>query len=409
MSSKVLIAGGGIGGLAAALACAQAGLAVQLFEKTPEFDSIGAGIQLGPNVTRILHKWGLAAHLKSQAVFPGNLYVRDAEAGQVLGQLRLGEAALHRYGSPYATVHRADLQAVLLQAVAQCPSVEIHRGVAVDSFTPHAAPEAGVDVVLSGGASPPESTRGDVLIGADGLWSKVRSQLLKDGAPLPTGHVALRALVAQKDLPPSVPSQDITVWLGHNMHVVYYPVRHPTQAGEWLNVVVILEGTLAHAVEAWDCEFERGNLLKLLKNKHSALQNILQSIAHWQAWSLHRRAPMASAAEHAQGRVALLGDAAHPMLPYLAQGAGMAIEDAVELGRCLVRPASGEINLGAALQTYANARWQRNARVQRRSLRNAQIFHATGLTRSLRNLAMKLGGERLLDVPWLYGEGQVRK
>ncbi len=403
MNPKVLIAGGGIGGLAAALACARAGLAVQLFEKTTEFEPIGAGIQLGPNVTRILRAWGLDTALKTYAEFPGQLCVRDSESGQSLGQLRLGDAALRRYGAPYATVHRADLHALLLQALAQYPTVTIHRGAVVESFTDRDAPDEGVEVALSGLALPLAAAAGDVLIGADGLWSKVRGQLLNDGAPLPTGHVALRALVAQDDLPLTIQTRDITVWLGHNMHVVTYPVQHPTREGEWLNVVVILEGTLAQAAEGWSHTFENRNLLNALENKHIQLQNLLQSTLHWQAWHLHRRPPMASAADHARGRVALLGDAAHPMLPYLAQGAGMAIEDAAELGACLAKHASNGQHVSAALQHYARARWQRNARVQRRSLRNAKIFHATGLTRWGRNVGMALLGERLLDVPWLYG------
>lgn len=396
-----MIAGGGIGGLAAALACARAGFAVQVFEKSPAFDDIGAGVQLGPNVTRILHAWGLADALKACAVFPENLWARDAVDGQVLGQLRLGAAVRQRYGSPYATVHRADLHAVLLQALRPFPLVEVQRGTAVESFSGNGAGSGGIELAVTHSGLAQEAVRGDLLVGADGLWSKVRNQLLADGPAKATGHVALRALVAQKDLPQSLQSRDISVWLGRQMHVVHYPVR----GGEWLNVVVILEGELANATEAadgWNHNFDKKILLKKLSAERGSLQNLLQSIEHWQAWPLSQRAPMASAAEHAKGRVALLGDAAHPMLPYMAQGAGMAIEDAAELGRCLVAQPSTAIGVSTALQHYAGARWQRNARVQKRSQRNAKIFHATGLLRWGRNVSMKLLGERLLDVPWLY-------
>ncbi len=398
MCLKVLIAGGGIGGLAAALACAQAGFAVQVFEKSPAFDDIGAGVQLGPNVTRILNAWGLADALKACAAFPENLWARDAVDGQVLGQLRLGTTVQQRYGSAYATVHRADLHGVLLQALKKFPAVDVQRGTAVDSFNGNHAGDGEIGLTLSGPDLTQQTAAGDLLVGADGLWSKVRNQLLGDGPPQATGHIALRALVAQKDLPYSLQSHDITVWLGRQMHVVHYPVR----GGDWLNVVVLLEGELAHGAESWNHAVDANFLLKVMHSTHGPLQNLLHSIEHWQAWPLSQRTPMASAAEHAKGRVALLGDAAHPMLPYMAQGAGMAIEDAAELVRCLAAQSSTANGVSTALQHYARARWQRNARVQSRSQRNAQIFHATGLVRWGRNVSMKLLGERLLDVPWLY-------
>ncbi len=386
---KVLIAGGGIGGLAAALACSRAGCQATVFEKTPSFEPIGAGIQLGPNVTRILHGWGLTGELKALAVAPEHLRVLDAASGHLLGQLRLGQASLQRYGSPYLTIHRADLHALLLTALAQFPASKVHTGRAIESFTQS---DEGVSVTFPGG----DTLHGDLLAGADGLWSRVRQQLLADGPPQRTGHVALRALVPQQALPPSLRSQDISVWLGPRMHFVQYPVR----GGEWLNLVLILEGSAGDGHDGWNQSFDGELLRKQMPNMCGPLQNMLQAAEAWQAWPLCRRAPVQRAQELAQGRVALLGDAAHPMLPYMAQGAGMAIEDSACLANSL---AQAPQDAPLAVSQYAAARWQRNARVQKRSMRNGRIFHASGALRLARNVVMKLMGERLLDVPWLYG------
>ena len=394
---RVLIAGAGIGGLAAALACSRGGHAVQVFERAPKIEEIGAGIQLGPNLTRVLKGWGLGEALNAVAAFPNSLQVRDAESGAHLGQLRLGNTALQRYGAPYATVHRADLHALLLDALKPHTHCQIQLGAGVDSFTQN---DSGVNVEITAAApfQQRQTAQGDLLVGADGLWSSVRQQLLGDGAPQSTSHVAMRAMIAQKDLPSALRSNDITVWLGPNMHVVHYPVS----GGEWLNLVLIRGGMLAGAADGWNQGVHDKTLLMPTNINNSLLQNLLQAVDHWQTWSLYLRAPMHGARQHAQGRVALLGDAAHPMLPYLAQGAGMAIEDAAELSRCLPIDASAAVGVTAALQRYAQARWQRNARVQARAIRNGRIFHASGLTRWGRDVAMKILGERLLDLPWLY-------
>jgi len=386
--NSVLISGGGIGGLAAALACARAGSQVELFERAPEFSEVGAGIQLGPNVVAVLHGWGLRDALAGVAAFPERLQVRCATSGAELGVSRLGPVTLARYGSPYVTIHRADMHALLLAAVRQQSSVRINVASAVTRFEQH---DDGVTLHTDDGGE----ARGDVLVGADGLWSRVRQQLLHDGTPHATGHLAYRAMVAQHDLPERLRSQQITAWLGPKLHVVQYPVR----GGEWLNVVAIVHGRTQGDPQNWDHSANAAELRRAMAATCAPLQDLIQAIEHWRLWALSIRSPMRGAQEQAQGRVALLGDAAHPMVPYLAQGAGMAIEDAHCLGQAL---ASHGLAVPAALQHYAASRWQRNARVQAGAIRNGRVFHATGLVRWGRDAAMKLLGERLLDMPWLY-------
>ena len=395
MKNSILIAGGGIGGLAAALACARQGLPVQLLERAAQLSEVGAGIQIGPNVTRILQAWGLGNALVQVAAFPKRLQARDARTGQVLGSLRLGERAQALYGAPYATIHRADLQGLLHEAV-QRAGVAMHLGHAVTGW------QESVDGLEVHSAEGPR-WQADALIGADGVWSTVRQKLLGDAPARFTGHLAYRALVAQADLPAHLRSHEVTVWMGPRLHVVHYPVR----GGEWLNLVAIVHGAKPEHADVWDATGHAQALMQAMGAVSGAvghdLHERLASVPAWRQWALHDRAPVTSAREMAQGRVALLGDAAHPMRPYLAQGAGMAIEDAQVLAQCL---AQGAGRTADRLQAYAALRWARNARVQARAIRNGRIFHAQGLVAMGRNLSMRLMGERVMDVPWLYGQGK---
>lgn len=398
-TQQAVIAGGGIGGLAAALAMSRAGWEVRLFERAAAFSEVGAGIQLGPNVASVLHGWGLAAALDAVAAFPQRLQVRDAASGQLLAELPLGDAMVRRYGAPYLTVHRADLQALLLRAVQQHTDVRLHLERPLRSFGQN------VQAVMVQADGGPE-IECDALIGADGLWSSVRQQLLGDGLPARTGHVAFRAMALQSMLPEPLRSQQITVWLGPRMHVVQYPVR----AGEWLNVVAIVQGEAPGEEDPWNhgvSTSDLDELARVLVGSCTALRDLLHALGGWQRWALHDRRPMQGTNQHAVGRVALLGDAAHPMRPYLAQGAGMAIEDAAGLGHALARALDPAFDVPLMLQRYALSRWQRNARVQARALRNGQIFHADGLLRWGRDVALRLLGEKLLDLPWLYGAAPI--
>ena len=386
----MVIVGGGIGGLAAALAAARAGRAVQLLEQAGAFAEIGAGVQLGPNAVRVLEGWGLIDALRSVAAFPERLEVRNALSAQTLGVLPLGERTVARYGAAHATVARSDLHGLLLQAV-QGHGVPLQLNVVLTEVSQTIE---GVQLRTASG----QTLATPLLIGADGLWSRVRQHLLHDSPPRATGHLAFRAMVKQSALPALVRSQVVTAWLGPKFHVVQYPVR----GGEWLNVVVIVQGHTPGDPTSWDHSANAQELRARLADAQAPLLDLIHAIDEWRLWPLYDRAPMASAREQAQGRIALLGDAAHPMRPYLAQGAGMAIEDAQQLAASLQAHAD---DVPAALAHYGYMRWQRNARVQARAIRNGEIFHLRGPMRLGRDVALKLLGARLLDMPWLYGYG----
>ena len=385
---KVLVVGGGIGGLATALACGARGLPVQLIEKKATLSEVGAGIQLSPNVVRLLEGWGLRSGLDAVACFPPLLQVRSAQSAALLGQLSLGARAVRRYGARYATIARVDLQNLLLHAVQAQGSTQLllNNALQLVSQDTHA-----VQVTTTDG----HQRRANVVIGADGLWSHVRDFVRTDAQPRFSGHLAYRAMVPQAALPLALRSEVITAWLGPRVHAVQYPVH----GGQWLNVVVIVEGPSPQDIHHWDHEANARDLHTHMDGTASALQDLVAAIKVWRLWPLNGLPHLRSAKELAFGRIALMGDAAHPMLPYLAQGAGMAIEDAAALADVL---AQSDVGDAAALERYAQNRWRRNARVQARAQRNGEIFHATGLQRWGRDTAMQVLGQRLLDVPWLY-------
>ena len=378
MNQQVIVAGGGIGGLACALALARAGVRSVLLEQADAFGEVGAGLQLGPNAVRVLAEWGLMDALQACAAFPEALRVRDAHRANQLGHLRLGAMALARHGQHYATLHRADLHGLLLAAVQRRPEVQLRLGARLSSFESTAS---GVQVALDNG----ETLTGDALIGCDGLWSRVRAGLLGEQPVRATGHLAYRGMVRAVDLPVPLRANLITAWLGPRMHVVHYPVKQ----GDWINLVAVVHGALAPGDDPQ------------VGPACGELMAMVAAVPEWSLWPLNDRAPLRGAHEHAQGRVALLGDAAHPMRPYFAQGAAMAIEDAWTLGRLWQARKKGT-DWPALLADFAQARWQRNARVQQHAQRNGVVFHASGLLRWGRDTAMSMLGERLLDNTWLY-------
>jgi salicylate hydroxylase len=295
----------------------------------------------------------------------------------------LGERAERLYGAPYACIHRADLHQILLDAVqARGVSLLLNQRLA--------------RVQLDGEQVKAQTEQGQVLqpallVGADGLWSRSRQALGLTESPRFSGHLAYRGLIP---LPAPVAQPQVTVWMGPRLHIVHYPV----QAGRALNVVAIVHGALPPNPQDWDHAAHAAHLLQALGPLCRPLQQTLQAVPHWRLWALNDRPPLTSAAQMGQGTVALLGDAAHPMRPYLAQGAGMAIEDAQVLAQCW----SGAATVAQGVQRYAEQRWSRNARVQAGAIRNGRIFHAQGPVSWGRNLAMGMLGAKVMDVPWLY-------
>lgn len=398
MSLQVLIVGGGIGGLATALALGRSGHRVEVLEQAPRLAEFGAGIQLGPNAVRRLRALGVEEAVKQVAARPTQLCVRSARTGQELARMRFDAARTRRYGAPYLCVHRADLHEVLRTALvgdAGASQVALRTGVQVSRIATR-----GDERVCA--ATDTHAWEADGLVGADGVWGSTRAQVIDaDTAPHRTGHTAWRALVPQGSLPQALRSDRIQVWLGARVHVVAYPVR----AGDFLNLVVLAEAALPTGASAdardWDQAASLGTLQEATGPAGAAgLRALLEAVPAWRAWTLHDRAPLTGPAQMARDRIALLGDAAHPMLPYLAQGAGMAIEDAATLAEQLSGANAAQVP--AAFASYAEQRWARNGRVQARARRNARIFHATGLLRLGRDLTLRAGGAKVLDVPWLY-------
>ncbi|QOF80038.1 FAD-dependent monooxygenase [Variovorax sp. 38R] len=393
MPAHILVAGGGIGGLATALALSRAKHRADVFEQAADFGEIGAGVQLGPNATRRLQQLDLGRGLAAIAARPDALVVHSAGSGAELARMPLGDAMQQRYGAPYCCVHRADLHTLLLDAVRAQGTGSLVTAARIRQV------ETSDDLVCVS-STDARAWEGEALVGADGLWSLVRAQLESESAEAPprvTGHTAWRALVRQADLPAALRRSRVDVWLGPRLHAVAYPVR----AGDALNVVVIAESAPAGDARDWDQASSLVALKQAMGRSCAGLQALLDAMPSWRAWTLSDRAPVAGPADMAHERVALVGDAAHPMVPYLAQGAGMAIEDAVALAHALGDTSA--LGVPAAFARYAESRWERNAQVQARARRNGEIFHATGAVRFGRDMAMRVLGSRLLDQPWLYG------
>jgi salicylate hydroxylase len=389
-SRTVIIAGAGIGGLVAALALVQHGLRVVLFEQAQRLEEVGAGIQLSPNASRILMSLGLEPLLRPFIVTPAELMVMHARTARVLARARLGDVAEKRYGSPYWVIHRGDLQSVLVDLVAGTPDISLHLGTTVEDFASH---RHGVTVATASSLGAAEE-RGLALICADGLWSNLRRRLGHRGEPRFARYTAWRALVAAGALGPDAAAPRIQLWLGRHAHVVHYPVR----GGSLVNVVAIIRDDWREA--GWSAPGERSEILARYPPGvwPASVRAVLAAAENWRKWALFDRAPLAS---WGKGAVTLLGDAAHPMLPYLAQGAATAIEDAAVLARRLSdTPAEPE----RALRLYENERYRRTARIQRAARRNGMIYHMGGAEALLHALALvAMRGRGLLArYDWLY-------
>ena len=394
---EILLVGGGIGGLATALALGQGGVATQLFEQSPAFTEVGAGIGLGPNAVRRLQTWGVWEALQAKGFVPSQLEVMDAQDGRQLGCLPMATAFEQRYGAPYLTIHRADLHQVLSDAVNAQGLSALHLGHRLQDAKADASCVKTQWLAADGQAVWHQS---QAMVGADGISSKMREIAWPSQQLQASGHWAYRTLLPRHVLPAGWRSDAMGLWLGPRLHLVHYPVR----GGEWLNVVVLVETNDASQTPGWDCQRSAAqtadDLNQALQGCCSRLQDLVRMSESWRAWALFDRHPLQSADDMSRGRLTLLGDAAHPMLPYLAQGAGMAIEDADALAQCWSQ--AGQ-SVEQRLQDYAQARWQRVAKVQARARRNARLFHASGLLAWGRDAAMRWGGAAVMDMPWLYG------
>lgn len=392
MKPNVVVAGAGIAGLGAALACGRAIPSAQItvLEQAEAFGEVGAGLQLGPNAVRVLDDWGLTLGLQQVAVFPDELRVRDAATGRLLSGMELGARARQRYGQPYATLHRADLHALLLRAVQARGQTESRLRHRVQTLEHE---QASVLLQCDNGWS----AQADMLLGCDGGRSRVRELLLGDGALTFSGDLAYRGLIPMDDLPSGMRQNRVTAWLAPRFHAVQYPIR----GGALMNVVVVIEGPLPPpGASEWDHVAHATDLQLAVGDTANELGTLLEAVPSWRLWPLNVRPAMRGPNEHGRGRVALLGDAAHPTRPYLAQGAAMALEDAWTLGHLLTpRPVADWTD---TLQGWAKWRWRRNAWVQSKSQRNGKVFHLAGALRVARDLTMRLAGEALLDQPFLY-------
>ena len=385
----VLIAGGGIGGLTAALCLGRQGCEVSLFEQTPEFGEVGAGIQLSPNCTRVLHHLGLEGSLRARAFLPEGTQFRDRRSGKVITESALGNEVVERHGLPYYHIHRGDLLRVLVEAAEQAPNIELHSGAPVRSFSQD---DNGVKLSVADAVH-----EGDLLVGADGIHSAVRASLWGDQQPRFTGNVAWRALVPVGRLPDGLIRPMSTVWWGPHKHFVHYYVR----GGDLVNCVCVVEKE-GWEVESWTELGEYSELKSDFAGWHDDIQKLIDSADKDSLfkWALYDRAPMSRWGE---GRVTLLGDACHPTLPFMAQGAAMAIEDSAVLAGCLAQGT----DIPASLQRYEDLRRERTAEVQNGSRRNATVFHLTGIKAWLRNRAAGSARGRTMERLFSYNALEV--
>ena len=396
-SNTVLVAGGGIGGLTAALCFATRGFAVHVFEQAATFGEVGAGIQLSPNCTRVLHGLGLESALRRVAFLPEGTQMRDWKTGRMITTNPLGRDTERTYGFPYYHVHRVDLMNVLVEHARAQPNVRLHTHARCDGVS-----QTGEGVELqveraqgsrSGDRSHTlgaERVRGAFLIGADGIHSAIRAQLFGVEAPRFTGNVAWRALVPVERLPKELVHPVASVWMGPGKHFVHYYVR----SGTLVNCVCVIEKD-GWEIESWTQRGDHGELARDFSGWHPTVRALIDNmdVDACYKWALFDRQPMP---RWGDARVTLLGDACHPTLPFMAQGAAMAIEDAAVLAGCI----GSADDPAEALVRYESLRRTRTARIQLGSRANAKLFHLRPPYSWMRNRA--LGRARRNVTDWVF-------
>jgi salicylate hydroxylase len=381
----ILVAGGGIGGLTAAYALARKGFPVRVLEQAPEFKEIGAGIQLGPNIFRALDQIGLKEAVLADAHRPPGMEMRCALSGELVTRIPLDGRFVERFGQPYAVTHRTDIHAAFLKACREnnLVTLETHR-----SVEGYEEDDDGVTLILHSG----ERIQGRALIGCDGVWSKIRDRIVGDGRPRVSGHIAYRAVLEKAEVPQDLWRPDVVLWAGPRTHLVHYPLRR----GELYNLVAVFHSDRYE--EGWNAEADASELWAHFNGQRPEVLRMLERIETWRMWVLCDREPVK---EWSKRRVTLLGDAAHPMLQYLAQGACMATEDAV----CLAEKVAEEPDdLPAAFHAYVQERYLRTARVQIMARIYGDFYHARGPAAELRNqmLGPRTPEQSYEGVAWLY-------
>jgi salicylate hydroxylase len=381
---EILIAGGGIGGLAAALALALKGRRVRVLEKAAEFGEIGYGIQMGPNVGRMLERLGVLASLEPASFFPEALIFGDALTNEELSRISLGKAFVARYGYRYFVIHRRDLLGGLLQACRQRAEIVLTPAHGLKAFEKK---KDAVLVTCENGAE----FEAEALVGADGLWSPTRQAVIGDGAPRMAGHYVYRGVVPFEQIADKSRMNAMTIWGGPDMHMVQYRLEGGAVMN---NVATICSRRIRRGEPNPGAPDE---LEEIFSRCHATVRDNLRYVSRERNWVLHDRD---SATNWSDGRVTLLGDAAHPTLQYLAQGAQMAIEDAVVLAE---KVAAAGRDYAAAFLAYQGERKNRTARVVQTSRFFGEVLHADGGARELRNeLARARDPDHPWEVDWLY-------
>lgn len=385
----ILIAGAGIAGLATALALARNGQRTIILERRQVLSEAGAGIQIGPNGMRILAALEVDRALEPLAGKPQSIVVASGASGRILTELPLGRYVVERYGAPYWVAHRADLQRVLADRVAALgPAlIELRTGCDVTDWQAHAG---GVEVEIAGGGT----MRGHALIGADGLWSATRARMHPGSTLVYAGKMAARCIISARLAEGRIAAAKTGVWLGHDAHVVHYPIR----GGSGIAVVAIIDEA-AERPRMWGSDIDADTVLRRITPFARDLRQFLAHGAGWQAWSLYDPEPLPS---WSAGPAVLIGDAAHPILPFLAQGGVLALEDALMLA---ARIAKAPTSLASAFAAFEQGRRDRVARVQRAARTNGRIYHMRGLSELARDSALALmPPSRLVSgLDWLYG------
>ncbi|MDD2535059.1 MAG: 3-hydroxybenzoate 6-monooxygenase [Macromonas bipunctata] len=388
----VLVSGGGIGGLAAALALVRQGFQVQVFEQAPEIGEIGAGIQLGPNAFHAFDALGVGEKARGRAVYTDYMVMHDALDETLVGKIETGEAFRQRFGNPYAVIHRVDVHKSLLEGAVETGRVEFFTNTRIEKVEQDEATKVVTAIDQNG-----KRWTGQALIGADGGKSVVRTQYVND-PPRVTGHVVYRAVVDKADFPEDLKWNAASLWAGPKCHLVHYPLR----GGEQYNVVVTFH---SRQQEQWGVtDGSKEEVESYFQGICPKARQLIELPKTWKRWATADREPIPN---WVFGRTTILGDAAHPTTQYMAQGACMAMEDAVTLGEALrvTRQADGSADWDAALQLYQKNRIARTGRIVLSGREMGRLYHAAGVERLIRNSLWKgRTQERFYDaIEWLYG------